>query len=74
MPKLLCNFVLLIIGVYKLAYLQKQEGGFSNRVFKGKKETEGPFKATRILDTPEAKIDQVFTKEEKTVALFTTIT
>lgn len=37
-----------------------------------KTKAEGPFKANRILDTEELKIDQVFTKEgEKPVALFT---
>nr|QNO58089.1 hypothetical protein OJKMNAAM_00011 [Methanosarcinales archaeon ANME-1 ERB7] len=42
-------------------------------LFKIKKENEGPFRANRILDTPEVKVDQVFTKEEKPVALFATI-
>lgn len=38
----------------------------------GKKKDEGPFKANRILDTSEAKIDQVYTRgEEKPVALLT---
>lgn len=37
-----------------------------------KKKDEGPFKANRILDTPELKVDQVFTRDgEKPVALFT---
>jgi len=37
----------------------------------GKKKDVGPFKANRILDTREVKVDQVFTKdEEKPVALF----
>jgi hypothetical protein len=40
---------------------------------KKKKETEGPFKADRILDTPEVKIDQVYTNDGKPVALFSTI-
>lgn len=40
-----------------------------------KKKSEGPLKASRILDTPEVKVDQVFTKdEEKPVALFLTTT
>jgi hypothetical protein len=41
-------------------------------LFKRKKENKGPFEANRILDTPQAKIDQVFTrKEEKPIALYT---
>ena len=45
------------------------------RFFKRKKKDEGPFKANRILNTQEIKVDQVFTKtDEKPVALFTTIT
>ncbi len=42
-------------------------------MLKRKKENEGPFKANRILDTPEVKVDQVFTEEGKAVALFATI-
>jgi len=44
-------------------------------MFKRKKKDEGPFKANRILDTPEVKVDQVYTRiDEKPVALFATIT
>lgn len=44
-------------------------------VLKRKKKDEGPFKANRILDTSEVKVDQVFTRiEEKSVALFITNT
>lgn len=39
-----------------------------------KKKEHGPFRANRILDTSEVKIDQVYTKDEKPVALFVTIT
>lgn len=40
--------------------------------WKKRQETlEGPFKANRILDTEELKIDQVFTQDGKPVALFT---
>lgn len=43
-------------------------------VLKRKRKDEGPFKANRILDTPEVKVDQVFTTDEKPVALFITNT
>ncbi|TRZ53381.1 MAG: hypothetical protein D4S01_01440 [Dehalococcoidia bacterium] len=39
-----------------------------------KKNKHGPFRANRILDTSEVKIDQVYTKDENPVALFVTIT
>jgi hypothetical protein len=42
------------------------------RSLRKKHKEEGPFKANRILNTKELKIDQVFTREgEKPVALFT---
>lgn len=39
-----------------------------------KKKESGPFRADRILDTSEVKIDQVYTKDENPVALLITIT
>lgn len=43
------------------------------RLRKKKKEI-GPFRANRILNTSEVKVDQVYTKDEDPVALFITIT
>lgn len=44
-------------------------------VLKRKKKGEGPFKANRILDTSEVKVDQVFTTHDgKPVAIFITNT
>jgi len=34
-----------------------------------KKKDEGPFKANRILDTSEVKVDQIFTKEDENLLL-----
>ncbi len=39
-----------------------------------KKKEIGPFRANRILNTHEVKIDQVYTKDEKPVAILITLT
>lgn len=39
-----------------------------------KKKKKGPFDANRILDTEQVKVDQVFTKDGKPVALFASVT
>ena len=42
--------------------------------FKRKKKEIGPFRANRILNTSEVKIDQVYTEDENPVAILITLT